>query len=169
MACYVSWLSYYPHSEALRLWTVLQEHRPLGTNILGGAPLSAMCKSTLFCTHPSLNSRCTGTTDPGASALHASKPEMASPVGTTLASSYPTVWWEQVTHRVSLEPPVGPQSRLLRFSTGTWSPLYVFNKMTLRRAQCTSTKIKQRFSTSGIHFHKKVAVSSTQRTSVCTV
>lgn len=44
------WSSYCPHSEALKLWTVLQEQRLLGTDNVGDAPLSAMCKSTLFCT-----------------------------------------------------------------------------------------------------------------------
>lgn len=50
MTYYVSWSSYYPHSEALKLWTVLQEQRLLGIDNVGDAPVSTMCKCTLLCT-----------------------------------------------------------------------------------------------------------------------
>ena len=85
--CVSCWSPCYLQPGALRMWIVLQEQRPLGIYNLGDAPPQCHVQAYRVLHHPSLPPRCARTAEPWARALHPSKPEMASPLGTTLASS----------------------------------------------------------------------------------
>lgn len=140
------------------MWIVLQEAS--GNLQPGWCPPSVPCAS-LPCSAPSestpqvcQNCRAMG---PCPSSLQAWDGFPAGHhTGIQPVKLFNALWWFPQNH------PAGPQTGLLQFSTGILSLLRVFNKMMLRGAQCISTEVKQRFSTSDIHFHKNVVVSRTQ-------
>lgn len=108
---------------------------------------------------PSLPPWYARTAEPRARALHPSKPKMASPLGTTLASSRSGC----LMHSNGFLRTTQRAHRLVCFGFPLALDLpFMFSIKHGEGAQCISTEVKQRFSTSGIRFHKNVVASRTE-------